>query len=514
VTAANAAPLRKVLVANRGEIAVRVIRGCRAEGLATVALYSDPDRSAPHVRMADEAVHLPGSSATETYLDMQRVLDAARATGADAVHPGYGFLSENADFADACTAAGLVFIGPSGETMRKMGAKDSARRAMADAGVPIVPGTRKPLADVEEARRVCPEIGYPVMLKAVAGGGGKGIRVVREESELAAGFERASGEALASFGNGDVYVEKLLERPRHIEIQVLLDTHGNGVHLGERECSLQRRHQKVVEECPSSWLPAETRDAMGAAAVRGAQAVGYVNAGTMEFLVDQSGAYYFLEMNTRLQVEHTVTEMVYGVDIVREQLRIAAGLPIRFADNPPERRGHAIEVRLCAEDPEHGFFPSAGRIEHLELPGGPGVRLDTALYEGQEVTLYYDSMIGKLVCWGADREEALRRTGDALRECVISGISTNVKFVLRLLREPEVVAGHYHTGFIDERLSALTGAGAGRHRMAAAIAAALVHRERARASAGGAGRDGAGAVRRTTSAWTLLGRPGGARRAR
>ncbi len=478
---APAKSLRKVLIANRGEIAVRIIRACRLERIDSVAVFSDADRRDPHVRMADEAIRLRGTSPADTYLNVDKILAAAKRTGADGVHPGYGFLSQNADFADACRDAGLAFVGPSGDTMRKMGGKIVARQAMDAAGVPIVPGTLEAAADAEEARRVADEIGYPVMLKAVSGGGGKGIRKVDRSEDVAPAFERASSEAVTSFGDGTLYVEKCIDRPRHIEIQVLLDTHGNAVHIGERECSLQRRHQKIVEECPSSWLPAETRAEMAAAAVRGAAAVGYVNAGTVEFLVDQDGAYHFLEMNTRLQVEHTVTEMVYGVDIVREQLRIAAGRELSFTQDDLVPNGHAIEVRICAENPEHGFFPSAGTIVHLEMPGGPGVRLDAALYEGQEVTLFYDSMIGKLVCWGLDRASALSRIRSALREFVVSGIDTTIPFTLRLLRLDAVVAGHYDTGTLDANLDAVTGHGPGRHRLAAAITAALVHRQAARA---------------------------------
>ncbi len=499
--------ITKVLVANRGEIAVRVLRACRLEGLATVAVFSDADRRDPHVRMADEAIALGGTSPAETYLDVAKILAAARRTGADAIHPGYGFLSENAAFADACESAGIVFVGPSGDTMRTMGAKVAARTAMDRAGVPVVPGTLAPCVDAADARRICDEIGYPVMLKAVAGGGGKGIRHVTRSEDVEAAFERASSEAVTSFGDGSIYVEKAIERPRHIEIQVMLDAHGGAVHLGERECSLQRRHQKLVEECPSSWLSEETRAAMGAAAVRGALAVGYVNAGTMEFLVDQGGNYYFLEMNTRLQVEHTVTEMVYGVDLAREQLRVAAGHELSFTQDDMRRNGHAIEVRICAEDPEQGFFPSGGRIEHLELPGGPGVRLDTFLYEGQDVTLFYDSMVGKLVCWGPDRPAALERTRAALREFVISGIHTTIPFSLRLLRQPEIVAGTYDTSYLDEHLNDVLGHGAGRHRLAAAIAAALVHRERARSRLAGRGAArGDDASARGPSPWVVNGR--------
>jgi acetyl-CoA carboxylase biotin carboxylase subunit len=497
--------IAKVLVANRGEIAVRVLRACRLEGLATVAVYSDVDRKDPHVRMADEAIALGGIAPGETYLAIDKILDAARQTGADAIHPGYGFLSENAAFADACKSAGIVFIGPTGDTMRTMGEKVAARKAMDAAGVPVVPGTLDPCADAAEARRLCDEIGYPVMLKAVAGGGGKGIRFVASSEEVESAFERASSEALTSFGDGSIYIEKAIIRPRHIEIQVMCDTHGNGVHLGERECSLQRRHQKLVEEAPSSWVPDEMRHEMGAAAVRGALSVGYVNAGTMEFLVDQDGNYYFLEMNTRLQVEHTVTEMVYGVDLAREQLRVASGAELSFRQEDIHRKGHAIEVRICAEDPAHGFFPSGGTIEHLELPGGPGVRLDTFLYEGQEVTLFYDSMVGKLVCWGEDRPAALERTQAALREFVISGIRTTIPFSLRLLRRPEIVEGRYDTSYLDEHLDDVLGHGAGRHRIAAAISSALLHRQRARerlqgrATSPGAGSGG-------LSPWVVNGR--------
>ena len=434
--------------------------------------------------MADEAVPLGGATPLETYLSMPKVIDAARRTGADAVHPGYGFLSQNAEFVDACEAAGVVFVGPPSAPMRLMGGKIAARRAMHEAGVPVVPGTLEPCRDREEARRVCDEIGYPVMLKAVAGGGGKGIRRVTRSEDVESAFDRATSEAQSSFGSGAIYVEKAIERPRHVEIQVLLDTHGGAVHLGERECSLQRRHQKIVEEAPSSWLPEATRAAMAAAALRGARAVGYVNAGTVEFLVDQEGAYHFLEMNTRLQVEHAVTEMVYGVDVVREQLRIAAGLPLSFSQDEVRALGHAIEVRVCAEDPEQGFFPSAGTIEHLELPGGPGVRVDASLHEGQEVTLFYDSMLGKLVCWGRDREEARTRAIQALREFVVTGIRTTIPYTMELLRQPEIAEGRYDTSFVDAHLARLTGHGAGRHRRVAAIAAALVHRERARARVG------------------------------
>jgi acetyl-CoA carboxylase biotin carboxylase subunit len=380
------------------------------------------------------------------------------------------------------------------------------------AGVPIVPGSLEPCKDAAEARRVCDEIGYPVMLKASAGGGGKGIRMVARAEDVESMFERASAEAVSSFGNGQIYVEKCVLSPRHVEIQVMLDRHGNGVHLGERECSVQRRHQKILEECPANRLPREVRDAMAAAAVRGAAAVGYVNAGTVEFLVDDQANWWFLEMNTRLQVEHTVTEMVYGVDIVREQLRVAAGRRLSWRQEELVPSGHAIEIRICAEDPEQAFFPSAGRIENVMLPGGPGVRLDCSLWAGQEITLFYDSMLGKLVCWGASREEALQRTREGLREFVVSGIRTTIPFTLQLLQRPEIREGRYDTGFLDRHLGEIVGHGAGRHRFAAAVAAALVHRERAR-GAGRAGTngkagssDGRGGGASGTSPWVAAGR--------
>jgi acetyl-CoA carboxylase biotin carboxylase subunit len=498
--------IRKVLVANRGEIAVRVVRACRAEGVESVALYSDCDRRDRHVRMADEAVHLPGTAPRDTYLSIRNVLEAARRTGCDSVHPGYGFLSQNADFVDACAAAGIVFIGPPSSPMRLMGEKIAARRVMHQAGVAVVPGTLDPCEDAQHARRVCDEIGYPVMLKAVAGGGGKGIRRVIRPEDVEQSFERAAGEALSSFGNGSIYVEKAVSNPRHIEVQVLLDTHGNGVHIGERECSLQRRHQKIVEECPATRLSQQTRAAIAQTGLKAAQAVGYVNAGTVEFLVDDRESFYYLEMNTRLQVEHTVTEMVYGVDIVREQLRIAGGLPLSFRQEDLVARGHAFEVRINAEDPEQSFFPSAGRIDHLQLPGGPGVRLDVGAYEGQEITLFYDSMIGKLVVWGRDRDEAIVRAGEALREFVVSGVRTTIPFTLRLLREPEVREGRYDTGFLDANLARIAGRGPGRHREAALVTAALVHRERALTAARGRFPSAAGRARGATSPWVMLGR--------
>ena len=404
-------PLRKVIVANRGEIAVRVIRALREAGIASVAVYSDADRSALHTRMADEAAHIGPAPSTESYLNIDRVIDAARKHGADAVHPGYGFLSENADFASACESAGLTFIGPSAQSIRRMGSKTSARQIAAAAGAPIVPGTTAGVSEPVESRRIAAEIGYPVIVKAAAGGGGKGMRRVDAEHELDAALRDASSEAERAFRSGEVYVEKLLLRPRHIEVQILGDQRGHVIHLGERECSLQRRHQKVIEECPSPLMmrTPDLRAAMGEAAVRIARAAGYYNAGTIEFLVDQDGAFYFLEMNTRLQVEHAVTELVTGIDIVQWQLRIAAGESLTIRQDDIDWRGSAIQCRVYAEDPDNGFFPSPGRIEGLRLPDGPGVRVDSGAYDGWTVPIEYDPLIAKIIAWAETRDLAIDR---------------------------------------------------------------------------------------------------------
>jgi len=491
----------KVLVANRGEIAVRILRACRNHGLPTVAVFSEVDRTEQHVRMADEAVPIGPPEPARSYLDIARIVKAAKATGADAVHPGYGFLSENADFAAAVRDAGLTFIGPSPEAIARMGDKILARKAMEEAGVPVVPGTLDPIADRDEAARLGGDMGYPVMLKAVGGGGGKGIRIVRSAEEIGSAFDRASSEARTAFGNGALYIEKYLENPRHIEIQVLADSHGHTIHYGERECSIQRRHQKVVEEAPSPIIDAETRARMGETAVRAASAIGYVNAGTCEFLMDEEGKFYFLEMNTRLQVEHPVTEIVYGVDLVREQLRIAAGEELDRSQEDVRGVGHAIEVRIYAEDPQSNFLPSAGRVEHLELPGGPGVRLDSNLYEGQEISLYYDPILGKLITFGRTRDEAIGRLEQALREFQITGIKTTIPFLLRVLEHPAFLAGEYDTNFVDRHMDELHDEGEGRNRRAAAIAAVLFAKQRAEARRPVTANGGAG-----PSPWTLAGR--------
>jgi acetyl-CoA carboxylase biotin carboxylase subunit len=444
--------MRKVLIANRGEVALRVIRTCRELDLATVAVYSDADREALHVREADEAVPLGKPHARESYLNVQKLVDAARETGADAVHPGYGFLSESSKFAEVCDAAGVTFVGPSASAIAAMGDKAAARRLARDAGVPVVPGTDAS-ADPELALRGADEVGYPVMVKAAAGGGGRGIRVARDAHELEALVPDAGREAEAAFGDAALYVEKLLERARHVEIQVVGDRHGNVVHLYERECSLQRRRQKLVEESPSPALEPATREAMAAAAVRLAEAVGYTCAGTVEFLVDENESFYFIEMNTRLQVEHGVTEMVTGIDLVREQLRVAAGQPLELSQADVSPSGSSIEFRINAEDPERDFQPAPGGIATVELPGGPGVRVDTAIYSGYAVPPFYDSLIAKLMVWAPTREQALRRGGRALEELRIEGVKTTIPLHLRLVEDARVLAGDFHTGYLEELLA-------------------------------------------------------------
>jgi acetyl-CoA carboxylase biotin carboxylase subunit len=445
--------MQKVLVANRGEIALRVVRACRELGLATVAVYSTADEGALHVRRADEAVCIGPPRAGDSYLNAEAILRAARETGADAVHPGYGFLAENAAFAAACRDAGLVFVGPTPEAIEAMGDKAAARRLAQGAGVPTIPGTDG-RATVEEALEAAAEVGYPVLVKAAAGGGGRGIRAAADESELAELFGHAAQEAAAAFGDGSIYVEKLLVEARHVEVQVLGDEHGTLVHLFERECSLQRRRQKLLEESPSPALDDETRSAMTDAACRLARAAGYTNAGTIEFLLDRDGGFHFIEMNTRIQVEHPVTELVTGIDLVKEQLRVARGERLRFTQEDLELRGAAIEVRINAEDPARAFMPSPGEITALELPGGPGVRVDTAAFAGWRVPPFYDSLIAKLICVGADRDEALARTRRALDEFVVEGIATTVPFHRELLADPAIQAGDYHVELLEQRMVA------------------------------------------------------------
>ncbi len=443
---------RKVLIANRGEIAVRVVRACHEMGIAAVAVYSDADRDSLHVPFADYAYRIGPAPSRESYLCVDKILAVARQAGCDAVHPGYGFLAENADFAEACADMGLVFIGPSPLAMRKLGSKTAARRVASDAGVPTVPGTLDPIEDLARARSLASEIGFPLLLKAVAGGGGKGMRAIARESDLEGGWRDAQAEAANAFGDGRLYVEKLLRDPRHIEMQILGDWEGRLVHLGERECSVQRRHQKVLEEAPSPVVDRALREAMGEAALRVARAGGYHNAGTVEFLVDAERRFYFLEVNTRLQVEHPVTEAVTSLDLVKLQIRIAAGerLPLRQEDVAV--RGHAIECRIYAEDPENHFFPSPGKILALRLPEGPGIRNDVGVAALWTVPPDYDPILGKLIAWGADREEARARLGRALEEYAVVGIKTNLGMFRRLVRDPEFARAAAHTAWLDDWL--------------------------------------------------------------
>ncbi len=442
----------KILIANRGEIAVRVIRTCRALRIPTVAVYSDVDRTSLHVLLADEAVHIGPPAASESYLRIDRILDAAARTGAEAIHPGYGFLSENAAFARACRDAGVVFIGPPPEAMEAMGSKTAARARMQQAGVPVVPGTTEPLRDPQEALAVAETIGYPVMLKAAAGGGGKGMRLVADASELPSALEQAQSEALRAFGDDAVYLEKAIVQPRHVEVQVLADQHGACIHLGERECSIQRRHQKVIEETPSPLVAPfpEVRDRLTAAAVDAAKAVGYTNAGTVEMLMDRDRNFYFLEMNTRLQVEHPVTELVTGVDLVREQIAVAAGQPLRYKQEDIRPRGWAMECRIYAEDPDQGFLPSPGKLHSYRLAEGPGVRADSGAYEGWQVPMEYDPLLAKLSAWGPTRTEAIERLRAAVDECRISGVKTTLSLFRDILRDASFQRGEIDTGWLAD----------------------------------------------------------------
>lgn len=441
---------RKVLIANRGEIAVRIIRCCRELGVSVVAIYSEPDAESLHVRLADEAVCVGPAPSKESYLNIEAVVAAAKSANADAVHPGYGFLAENAEFARVVQKAGLVFIGPSPEAMDTMGSKTSARRAAVEAGVTIVPGTVQPLTSFAETKTTAHEFGYPVMLKAAAGGGGKGMRLVYSDDDLLSAFETSQAEAASAFGDPSLYLEKAVERPRHIEIQVFADMHGNVVHLGERECSIQRRHQKVIEECPSPINDSDLRRRMGEAAVKIARTVNYVGAGTVEFLLaDATREFYFLEMNTRLQVEHPVTELVTGLDLVREQFHVAAGGKLSFSQADVQWNGHAIECRVYAEDPANNFFPSPGQITYLQEPGGPGIRIDSGVRQHSEVSIHYDPMIAKLAVWGRTRQEAIERLQRALDEYEVAGITTTLPFFRSVVRDEEFIAAQLDTGFIE-----------------------------------------------------------------
>jgi acetyl-CoA carboxylase biotin carboxylase subunit len=464
----------KILIANRGEIAVRVIRACHEMNITAVAVYSDVDRAALHVRKADEAYLIGAAAAAESYLNIEKILDVAKRSGADAIHPGYGFLSENAKFAQACVDAGVKFIGPTAAAMEAMGSKTRARQAMERAGVPFVPGTSRGVESFAEAEQVAARIGYPVMLKAAAGGGGKGMRLVHAAEELKSALEAARSEAERSFGDSEVYIEKAIVNPRHIEMQVLADEHGNTVYLGERECSLQRRHQKVLEEAPSPIVDAEMRRRMGEVAVRVAQAASYTNAGTVEFLVDEKKNFYFLEMNTRLQVEHPVTELVTGLDLVHLQIRIANGEKLPFKQADIRLRGHAMECRIYAEDADNNYFPSPGKISLLQQPSGPGIRLDDGMYEGWTVPIDYDPMLAKLIGYGADRDEAIARLTRALDEYFVGGIKTNISLFRRILRDRDFRAAKLDTGFLDRMLGRTENKSADEASTQAAVVAAAI----------------------------------------
>lgn len=442
--------IKKIVVANRGEIAVRIIRSCREMSITSVALYSDADRMSKHVMLADEAYNLGPAPSKESYLNIDKIIEVTLACGADAIHPGYGFLSENSEFARRCTEAGITFIGPRAETIVQMGDKIAARQSMIAAGVPVVPGIERQLESADEARKVCSEIGFPVILKAAAGGGGKGMRLIRSEAEVAEAYNAAKSEALSSFGDETVYIEKYIEEPHHIEFQVLGDTFGNVIHLYDRECSVQRRHQKIVEESPSPFVTPELREEMGRTAVAAAQAVGYVGAGTIEFLVDKHYNYYFLEMNTRLQVEHPITEEVLQIDLVKEQIYVASGLPLHLKQERVFQRGHSIECRICAEDPDNDFMPSPGLIKQITDTNGLGVRIDSYIYEGFEVPLWYDPMISKLIVKATTREYAIERMRAALDEYKITGIKTNIPYLNAIINMPDFVNGNYDTAFLEK----------------------------------------------------------------
>jgi acetyl-CoA carboxylase, biotin carboxylase subunit len=440
----------KILIANRGEIALRIVRACEELGIGTIAVHSTVDRSALHVQLADEAVCIGEAPSSKSYLNIPNILGAAITRGASAIHPGYGFLAENAKFAEMCADHQLAFIGPRPESIRDMGDKSTAKKTVTAVGVPTVPGSNGLVANEIDALKLAREMGFPVIVKATAGGGGRGMRLVRQEEEMTKLFLAARGEAEAAFGNPGLYVEKFIERPRHVEIQLLADTYGNVVHLGDRDCSIQRRHQKLLEESPSPAVSPEMRDRMGKAAVKVAKAINYVGAGTVEFLVDKEGHFYFMEMNTRIQVEHPVTEMVTGIDLIAEQIRIAQGERLSFSQDQVQIKGHAIECRINAEDPKYNFRPSPGRISAYLPPGGPGVRVDSHVYTDYDIPPYYDSLIGKLIVWGPDRKTAIARTRRALREFAITGLPTTIGFHQKILENPDFIRGDVYTNFIEQ----------------------------------------------------------------
>ncbi|MFQ6068691.1 MAG: acetyl-CoA carboxylase biotin carboxylase subunit [Candidatus Bathyarchaeia archaeon] len=443
----------KILIANRGEIALRIIRACKELGIKSVAVFSEADKKALHVRYADEAYYIGSAQPSQSYLNIQKIVEIAQKSSSEAIHPGYGFLAQIPEFARRCETNKITFIGPSSQTLRLMGNKITARKTMREAKVPVIPGSTNAVKTEDEVEDLAMQIGYPILIKAVYGGGGKGLRIAKNEKEICQAMELAKLEAEASFGNTEIYVEKLLEKPRHIEFQVLADKHGNVIHLGERECSIQRRHQKLIEETPSPMMTEEKRTVMGQKAAEAAKATKYVGAGTIEFLVDESGAFYFLEMNTRLQVEHLVTEMVTGVDIVKEQIRIAAGEKLSYKQSDIVINGHALNCRINAEDPSKGFAPSPGTVTHFHLPGGPGIRVDTALFMGCNIPLFYDSLIAKIAAWGRTRQEAIFRMRNALQELFIEGVLTTASFLRKILMDEDYQRGHLHTCFVDERMN-------------------------------------------------------------
>jgi acetyl-CoA carboxylase biotin carboxylase subunit len=497
---------KKILIANRGEIAVRILRACHELGLDMVAVYSEVDRTALHVRYAQEAYCIGPAPARDSYLRIDQLIDVARKSGAEAIHPGYGFLAENPEFAAACEDAGIAFIGPPADAIAAMGDKAAARRLMKGAGVPVIPGTEADLKDAEIIA-AADDIGYPLFIKAAAGGGGKGMRLVSDPKELERSLGAARREALGAFGDDRVYLEKAIRGARHVEIQVLADSHGNTIHLGERECSIQRRHQKLIEEAPSTAINNETRQKMGTVAVQAAEAVGYRNAGTVEFLVDQKQNFYFLEMNTRVQVEHPVTELVTGIDIVKEQMRVAAGRRLRYTQNDVRLKGHAIECRITAEDPYNNFLPSSGRITHIFEPTGPGVRVDTGVYEGFEVSLYYDPLIAKLIVWGDTRGEALLRMRRALAEYRIIGIHTSIPFHQQVMDVTNFIGGAYDTSFLDKHFSMIPEKHGQHSEVAAIVATLLTHERRQQALTMVTPQDG----QQRASHWKLAGRRGAMR---
>lgn len=446
---------RKILIANRGEIAVRIVRTCKEMGIQTVAIYSQADSGALHVKLADEAVCVGPAKSVDSYLNMKNVLSAAIATGCDAIHPGFGFLAENATFARLVETCGIKFIGPSGDVIDMMGNKSAARELMVKTGVPVVPGSNGSVNTLDEARAAAEEIGYPVLIKASAGGGGRGMRKAFTPEEFDNAYLSAKSEAKSAFGDDDMYLEKLVMNPKHIEFQIMADAHGNVVHMGERDCSVQRRNQKMIEEAPSAALTPELRERMGNDAVKAAKAAGYENAGTIEYVLDENGNYYFIEMNTRIQVEHPITELITGYDLIKEQIRVAEGLPLSFKQEDIKLRGHAMECRINAETPSQNFRPCPGLVSGMNVPGGFGVRVDTAIYQGYSIPPYYDSMIAKLIVHGADREEAMARMRRVLEEFIIDGVDSNLDLLYKIIYHPEFASGNYNTGFIEKYLDTL-----------------------------------------------------------